>query len=126
VISPASVLYMHDLPSLLIAALADRELARPNAVPRDLLVQPHPHRLALHLGTGQLPRLPDLFGKVRMALLPSLFDERSELNEEVDEGELGVVAGGVSCGGRWGQQEGDEGVECRSDGRLNGRGVSFG
>lgn len=126
VISPSSVLHMHDLPSLLVASLADRELARPNPIPRDLLVQPHPHRLAVHLGTRKIPRLSNLLGEVRMALLPSLLDERSELDEEVDEGELGVVSRGVSCSGGRGEKEGDECVQCRGDGSLYGRGVSNG
>lgn len=99
-ITPASVLHMSDLPSSPVARLAHRELARPNPVSFDLLVQPDPHVCSPRHGARHLPGITDRSREVWVTLLTPLLDEGRELNEEVDERELGRGVGGV-CRGGW-------------------------
>lgn len=92
VISPSEVLGMHHFPPFFISLPTHRQLAGPLTILLTLLLQSDPDPALLSLSSSlcgsrwcrNVPCIMNRVGKVRMTFLSTLFDERSQLDDETD------------------------------------------
>jgi hypothetical protein len=88
VVPPAEVFEMSDSPTLLAPLLTDSKLTRPRTILLNLTLQRNPNSLTLLLTFRRnIPSLPNLQRKVRVALFSSALDEGSELDDGAYERE---------------------------------------